>query len=515
MRKLHRLAVILLALLAGWSLLPAAGVSSAASKPIRIYLDGKWIQSDVAPYILPKAGFTMVPVRVISQGLGASVSWNQKTSTVTVEKSGVKIIMKTGQKTVTVNGAKVALEAPAALKQGRVMVPLRFIGERLSLQVKWNAATQWIQLISKPGQEIKGAWVSTVYNLDWPSASSYGNPEVQRQEYVTMLDELQSMGLNAVYVQVRPSGDALYPSKLVPWSKFLTGVQGVDPGYDPLAFMVEETHRRGMEFHAWFNPFRAQTGTSTADLASNHVVNLHPDWVVAAGSRMYINPGIPAARQHIIDAIMEVVKGYPVDGVHLDDYFYPSGSSFDDEAAYQAYNSKNMADKDAWRRDNINDFVKKLGQSIHAAKPQVSYGISPFGVWRNDQDDPSGSATRASITAYDDMHADVRTWIRNDWIDYVMPQIYWSLNYSVARYDTLVRWWANEVDGSDVKLFIGHSPYKLGTASDWQSPEEIVNQLKFNESLPQVRGDVFFSAKDLRNNPTDVASTLRNYYKVQ
>lgn len=505
----------LLAVLCGFTALSLAGHAQAAST-IRIYLDGKWIQSDVAPYIMPKANLTMVPVRVISQGLGASVVWTQKTKTVTIRKSGTTIVMKVGQKTATVGGVKTALDAPVALTNNRVTVPLRFISERLGLQVKWNPTTQWIQLMTKPGQEIKGAWISTVYNLDWPSVASYGSPDTQKQEYSALLDDLQGMGMNAVYVQVRPNADALYPSKLAPWTKYLTGVQGQDPGYDPLAYLIEETHRRGMEFHAWFNPFRANTDATLTGLSPQHVAVLHPDWIVNAGGKLYVNPGIPAARQHIIDVIMEVVKNYPIDGVHLDDYFYPSGSNFDDDAAFLAYNAKKFADKDDWRRDNVNDFVKKLGQTIHAAKPQLSFGISPFGVWRNQSEDASGSDTHASVTAYDDMHADVRSWIRGNWVDYVMPQLYWSIGYPAAGYDKLVQWWAHEVDGSNVKLFIGHSPYKLGTSeAGWQTSAEIVNQLKFNETYPQVRGDVFFSAKDLRRNPLDVISALKAYYQIK
>lgn len=504
---------------AGWLvvvigiLLFAQTIHAETNREIQIYLDGKRIKSDVAPYIKPKVNLTMVPVRVISQGLGASVDWNQSKKTVTVRKDEKVLVMKAGQTTATENGETVSLEAPPELVRGRVMVPLRFIGERLGLEVKWNAANRWIQLISKPGQELKGAWVSSVYNLDWPSVKSYGQPEVQKQEFSNLLDELQSIGLNAVFVQVRPAADALYPSKLVPWSKYLTGEQGKDPGYDPLAFMIEETHRRGMEFHAWFNPFRATVDSATDGLAPNHVAVQHPEWIVTAGGKSYINPGIPEARQHIIDAILEVVKGYSVDGIHLDDYFYPSGVSYDDDAAFQTYGSSKFDDKADWRRSNINEFVKRLGEAVHAAKPQLAYGISPFGVWRNEADDPLGSATNAGVTAYDDMYADVRTWIRNDWIDYVMPQVYWSMAYPAARYDALVDWWSEQVEGTDVKLYIGHAPYKLGTKEiGWDTAKEIVNQLKYNENLPQVRGDVFFSAKDLRRNPLNILNELRSYY---
>lgn len=507
---------VLMAVFVCFSLWPSIGTAQSSGE-IRIYLDGVQIRSDDAPpFIMPGVNLTMVPVRVISQGLGAKVDWSQKDQTVTISHGDKKITLKVGQKTAIVDGKEISLDAPPINQNSRVMVPLRFIGENLGLEVKWNPVTRWIQLISYPGHELKGAWVSSVYNLDWPSAQSYGSPTTQMREFVTMLDELQQMGLNAVFVQVRPSADALYPSKLVPWSKYLTGVEGRNPGYDPLAFMIDETHRRGMEFHAWFNPFRASVGSTTDGLAANHVAKQHPEWIVSAGGKLYINPGIPVARQHIIDAIMEVVNGYPIDGVHLDDYFYPSHVVFDDDEAFKAYNADKIKEKDAWRRHNINEFVKQLGESIRAVKPQVSYGISPFGVWRNQKNDPTGSDTNAGVSTYDDMHADVRTWIRNEWIDYVMPQIYWSQSLQVANYNTLVQWWANEVEGTRVKLYIGHAPYKLGTQEvGWHTADEIINQLKYNENFPQIRGDVFFSAKDLRKNPFDLVNKLREYYNQQ
>ena len=327
-----------------------------------------------------------------------------------------------------------------------------------------------------------------------------------------------AMGINTVFVQVRPAGDALYDSKLVPWSKYLTGKQGEHPGYDPLAFMVEETHRRGMAIHAWFNPFRASTDNKTEQLASNHAAVQHPEWIVTtAGSsgKLYFNPGIPAVRQHIIDVVMEVVNGYDIDGVHLDDYFYPTDASFDDEATFRQYNAKKLKTKRTGVAIILMNSFANLGEAIHAVKPHLAYGISPFGVWRNGKDDPSGSNTSASITAYDDMSADTRAWIQGGWIDYIMPQIYWSRSFAAANYDTLVQWWAREVEGSSVKLYIGHAPYKLGTKeAGWQSANEIIDQLKFNESIPQVKGDVFFSAKDLRRNPLDLVPLLRDYYQV-
>ncbi|WP_040712803.1 family 10 glycosylhydrolase [Paenibacillus curdlanolyticus] len=493
---------------------------------ISIYLDGRQLVTDSPPYIIPQVNVTMVPIRVISEGLGASIEWAQQTKTATIRQDYTTIVMTANQTFAQVNEARVDLGASVQVKQGRVMVPLRFVSEQLGLTVGYNQATRTITLVSptapvdpSTGQQdgmLHGAWISTVFNLDWPSTGAYGNADKQKQEYGKLLDQLQGMGINTVFVQVRPSADALYPSQLVPWSKVLTGVQGKDPGYDPLAYLVDETHRRGMAFHAWFNPFRASTDASTASLAASHVAKQHPEWIVNSGGKLYINPGIPAARQHIIDAIMEVVDQYEVDGVHLDDYFYPSSGTFDDSAAFQAYNSKGIATLADWRRDNINEFVRQLGETLHASKKGIAYGISPFGVWRNQSVDPTGSDTKASVTAYDSMYADVRTWIKQGWIDYVVPQIYWSLSFQAARYDKLVDWWSQEVSGTQVKLYIGHSPYKLGTAeAGWQSAQEIINQLSYNKQHPEVSGDIFFSAKDLLRNPLGLIPALQAYYGIE
>lgn len=514
----------------------------AAAQDIRLILDGQTLDSDVAPYITSN-NVTMVPLRVIGSGLGASVDWQQATETVIITGNDTQLMMSRGDRSALVNGSPVALDSAVDTRSGRVMVPLRFIGESLGLQVDWNASTRWITLQSGSGlgsmtpsvpgnsagpstdsgssrpttsvqasSSMRGAWVATV-NGDWPSASAKNSAQKQRKEYTALLDDLQAMGINAVFVQVRASGDAIYTSKLVPWSRYLTNTQGKDPGYDPLAFMIEETHARGMEFHAWFNPFRANTTSAKTGLASNHVVNEHPNWIVNTGSQLYINPGIPQARQHIIDAIMEVVNNYDIDGVHLDDYFYPYSGSFNDDATYKESNGV-FSNKGDWRRNNINVFIKQLGESIHASKPRVEFGISPFGVWRNKSVDITGSNTKAGVTAYDTTFADVRTWIKQEYIDYVTPQVYWSIGFAAAPYDTLVSWWSGEVKGTNVKLYIGHAPYKLGTPEKgWQTAQEIIDQLTWNESYPEVKGDIFFSAQHLRKNPLGLSELLKSYYQ--
>lgn len=522
----------------------------AAAKVITIELDGSALKGDVDPYIV--SNVTMVPLGLISQGLGANVSWNQSTKTVTITKDGKVLKLVNGKQTAWVDGVSVKLDMSVQIKQGRIMVPLRFVGEELGLQVIWNQAARHISLFTKaeiadpelpamptipsvpapsvptlptiPGAKtskaMKGVWISSVSNLDWPSKASYGKAEQQKAEFAEMLDKLKNIGYNAVFVQVRPSSDALYPSALVPWSKVLTGTEGKNPGYDPLQYMIEATHERGMQFHAWFNPFRAATSSTATDLAAlagNHISKQHPEWIVNAGGKLYINPGIPAARQFIIDTVMEVVKGYNIDGVHLDDYFYPANVAFGDDAAYKTYNTKSFSQIADWRRDNINTFVRDLGEQVHAVNPQLSYGISPFGVWRNIKNDSTGSDTTAGTPTYDTMYADVRTWIRQGWIDYVAPQIYWSLSFKAARYDTLVDWWVKEVQNTGVKLYIGQAAYKVGDktqAAEWQSGQQIINQLKYNENYSEVEGSIMFRANNIiGKDPYGMASLLSFYFQ--
>lgn len=531
--------LLMLSLLLILSLSSLSPSALAKASQITLLLNGQPLHSDVSPYL--KSNFTMVPLRVISEGLGASVDWNNGTSTATISKGSEVLVLQAGRKTAKVNGTTISLDAPVQVVSGRTMVPLRFVGEHLGLQVNWNQAKQQVALITKnagdgpaipgttpdptpgtaPGNsnsaQIRGAWISTVYNLDWPSTKSYGNADQQKAEYSALLDKLQDTGINAVFVQVRPAADAIYPSKLVPWSQYLTGTPGKDPGYDPLAFLVDETHKRGMQFHAWFNPFRASILTDVSKLPANSTALQHPDWIVKQGGKLYINPGIPEARQQIIDSVMEVVQNYNIDGVHMDDYFYPSGESisdpFNDNSTFAANNPDQIKSKGDWRRSNINIFVRDLGQSIHRVKPSVSFGISPFGVWRNKATDMTGSDTKAGITAYDSMYADVRTWIQNGWIDYVAPQIYWSMSFTNARYDKLVDWWSQEVHGTGVKLYIGHAPYKLGSPEvGWQTAQEIINQLVYNKQSGEVQGSIFYSAKDLIKNPLGLLPLLKSYF---
>ncbi|NLI90240.1 MAG: family 10 glycosylhydrolase [Epulopiscium sp.] len=361
-------------------------------------------------------------------------------------------------------------------------------------------------------KEFRGAWVSTVYNLDWPSKKGL-SVDQQKAEYIHMLDELQAAGINAVIVQVKPAADALYPSKHAPWSEYLTGTQGKHPGYDPLAFMIEETHRRGMEFHAWFNPFRITTsGTKTDKLAANNPAKLHPEWVLKYDNKLFLNPGIPEVRTYVKNTVLEVVKNYDVDAIHFDDYFYPYPDSkkndIPDRHTYKKFEKayKNIGD---WRRYNINAMIKDISLSIKQIDKDVKFGISPFGVWRNSSATPKGSDTRASITSYDSIYADTRYWAYVGWIDYIVPQIYWNIGFGPACYEKTLNWWIKELEDKPVDLYVGHALYKVGTEDAWLNPEELPNQILMNRKSDTVKGSVFFRSKLILDNMLGFTDRLK------
>ncbi|MDQ0963032.1 uncharacterized lipoprotein YddW (UPF0748 family) [Streptomyces sp. B4I13] len=351
--------------------------------------------------------------------------------------------------------------------------------------------------------EMRGMWVATVSNRDWPSRSGLSAAE-QRAELIALLDLAVSRRLNTVVLQVRPTADALWPSPYEPWSHVLTGVQGRSPGWDPLGTAVTEAHARGLQLHAWFNPYRVATHDDPARLVASHPARRHPDWVVPFGGRLYYNPGLPEVRAFVQDAILDAVRRYPLDAVHFDDYFYPypvAGQSFDDEAAYDAHGG-DFSGRAAWRRDNVDRLVLETAARIKAVRPTTQFGISPFGVWRNASTDPRGSGTRA-LQSYDDIHADTRKWVREGWIDYVVPQLYWNIGLSAADYAELVPWWAEVAKGSRTRLYIGEALYRAGDPTQpaaWQDPAELSDHLDLAARHPEVRGHVFFAAKDVRTD---------------
>ncbi len=352
----------------------------------------------------------------------------------------------------------------------------------------------WAQ---SPKRELRAAWIATVANIDWPSKPGLPGDE-QRQEFIVRLDKLKELGCNAVIVQVRPASDALYDSKMEPWSHYLTGEQGVapDPYYDPLVFMVEETHKRNMEFHAWFNPFRALMDSRNNINPANHVTHKHPDWIISYGGKSYIDPGIPDARAYVVSVITDVVKRYDIDAVHLDDYFYPyrvAGKQFGDGKSYAAFGDG--MDKDDWRRNNVNQFIADLGGRIKYVKPYVKFGISPFGVWRNSNKDPNGSATKAGTTCYDDLYSDVLLWMQKGWIDYLMPQLYWEHNHRSASFTTLLPWWYGHCYKRHVYYGLGVYRMTEGKGGAWGGVGELMWQLRdIRKGCPENSGYAFYSA---------------------
>ncbi|NWF31011.1 family 10 glycosylhydrolase [Streptomyces sp. PKU-EA00015] len=354
-------------------------------------------------------------------------------------------------------------------------------------------------------REFRGMWLATVGNRDWPSVPGLSAAE-QRAELLAHLDIAVERRLNAVMFQVRPTADALWPSPYEPWSQYLTGVQGRDPGWDPLGTAVREAHRRGLELHAWFNPYRVAIHADPSRLVRCHPARQHPDWIVPYGGKLYYNPGIPEVRAFVEDAILDAVRRYDIDAVHFDDYFYPypvAGQYFDDDAAWARYGS-GYANRAAWRRANVDLLVRETGARITREKKHVRFGISPFGVWRNASTDPAGSRTTAGVQTYDDLYADTRTWVRRGWIDYVVPQVYWHMGFAAADYSTLVPWWSDVADGTGVDLYIGEALYKVGIPGQpaaWHDPAELSRHLTYASQYPQVGGHCFFSALEVGADP--------------
>lgn len=364
-----------------------------------------------------------------------------------------------------------------------------------------------------PKRELRAAWIATVVNIDWPSKKGL-NSALQQQEYVELLDLLKSVGMNAVIVQVRPAADAFYPSSYEPWSEYLSGTQGQSPVpyYNPLTFMIEQARMRGLEFHAWFNPYRVSMNDTIA-FARDHPFYKHPDWFVKYGGKWYYDPGHKEAREFVLKAIMETITHYDLDAVHFDDYFYPyriMNEEFPDSCSYQAYGLDRFESKDDWRRDNVNYFVKELATRIKSVKPHLKFGISPFGVWRNIDKDVNGSATQAGQTNYDDLYADVLKWLQEGWIDYVTPQLYWHIGFKVADYEVLLDWWSKHTYGRH--LYIGQGIYRVG-GKGWEDPDEMGNQIRLNRSNKNVKGSMFFSAKTFLQNKNGINEKIREMYR--
>lgn len=367
-----------------------------------------------------------------------------------------------------------------------------------------------------PKRELRGVWISTHLSLDWPVRTQ--TPLQQQTALKGILDHNKTTGMNAAYFQVRSQADAMYPSAHEPWSYYLTNQQGKAPipFWDPLQFAVEETKKRGMEFHAWINPYRAvatlANAGNPAHYAPNHVSKTHPEWMLTVGTVQILNPGLPAVREHVTNVIVDIVKRYDIDGIHFDDYFYPNGTTGDDAA----YNSDprgfpaTTAGRADWRRDNINLLIKRVSDSINVLKPWVKFGVSPSGIYRSSTDPNIGSPTSSgALQHYSALFADSKKWIQSGWVDYLTPQVYWYIGQTGSDYKLLVPWWNNNSFGRHI--YIGMADYKVNT-SGWLSRSEIPNQVRLNRSNPNVFGQTHFRHAFLVANPLNYRDSLKQHF---
>ena len=372
-----------------------------------------------------------------------------------------------------------------------------------------------VTLYAQTKPEFRAVWVATVDNIDWPSKGNYDS-DSQKTEFIKLLDMHQLNGMNAMIVQVRPVTDAFYPSQYEPWSEFLTGMQGrpPQPYYDPLAFMIEETHKRGMQFHAWMNPYRAVFNINKSSIAANHITKIHPEWFLTYGDKRYFDPGNKDVQQYLTNVVRDVVSRYEVDAIHFDDYFYPykiPGKDFPDYATYNKYGNGML--KDDWRRSNTDSIISMLSDVIKKVNPKCQFGISPFGIWRNEDKDPvNGSKTNGAQTNYDDLYADILLWLRKGWIDYVAPQLYWEFGHKIAPYEILLDWWSKHTYGRN--CYIGLGIYRANSNAAWKDITQLPRMIEALRNTPNIQGMVFFSSKTFDKNPNGWSDTLRlNYFK--
>jgi uncharacterized lipoprotein YddW (UPF0748 family) len=371
------------------------------------------------------------------------------------------------------------------------------------------AAAETYQPVSivppSPPREFRGAWIATVANKDWPSAPGLSVAQ-QKAELISLLDTAVRLKLNAVIFQVRPSCDAVYASSLEPWSYYLTGVPGAapQPYYDPLAFAIEEAHKRGLEIHAWFNPFRARL-TPAEPLAATHIARTHPDWVRSYGDQLWLDPGNPGVRDYVVRIVTDVVRRYDVDGVQFDDYFYPypvpgrnGYEPFPDGATWARYGVVSGLTREDWRRQNINQFVQSVYLNIKAVKPWVKFGISPFGIWR-----PGNPPQIRGSDAYATLFADSRLWLARGWVDYLSPQLYWPIETPEHSYTALLNWWAQQ-NVQRRNLWPGLAAYQLPSM-------EIAGQIQATRRQPGASGEILFHLKSLLESPA-LANAIAGQY---
>ena len=366
-----------------------------------------------------------------------------------------------------------------------------------------------LSVTAQQKREFRGAWIQCVNG----QFKGIGTETMQRT-LSYQLDELQKDGCNAIIFQVRPECDALYESSLEPWSYYLTGQQGQRPTpyWDPLLWMIDQCHRRGMELHAWINPYRAKT-KSPHQNASNHVIVRHPEWTFTYDGLTLLNPALKECRDYICDVVRDIVERYDIDGLHIDDYFYPypvAGVEIPDEAQFRA-NSNGIQDRGDWRRYNVNLYIKQMYETIHKAKPWVKFGVSPFGIYRNQKSDPNGSRTNG-LQNYDQLYADVLLWDANGWMDYCVPQLYWEIGHKAADYDELIRWWDRHLVRTP--LYIGEDVERTVKHPDPSnsSRHQLAAKMALHAELPRVKGTVLWYAKAAVDNVGNYGTSLRNNY---
>lgn len=390
-------------------------------------------------------------------------------------------------------------------KTGGKCLPVRFLYVLAIMSLCFSSV-----YAGNPKREFRGAWIQCV-NGQFQGMSAHDMQKTLSYQ----LDELRKDGVNAIIFQVRPECDALYESQYEPWSRYLTGVQGKAPSpyWDPLQWMVGECHKRGMELHAWINPYRAKT-KGTSELAANHIAVAHPELTFSYDGLVLLNPAFPENREYICKIVADIVRRYDVDGLHIDDYFYPypvSGIPIPDGKEFRAYGSA-FSDIGDWRRDNVNIFIRQLSDTIHKTKPWVKFGVSPFGIYRNEKSAPGvGSKTRG-LQNYDDLYADVLKWVNNGWIDYCVPQLYWEIGHKSADYKELIIWWSRHAGNRP--LYIGEDVERTVKHADPQNPKVNQQPAKYalHRQLPNVDGTVLWYAKAAVDNVGNYGTMLRNKY---
>lgn len=356
-------------------------------------------------------------------------------------------------------------------------------------------------------REFRGVWVATVYNINWPSSAGLSQAEGEA-ELVTILDTMQAIHLNAIVFQVRPESDAFYPSSLEPWSRYMMGTQGQDPGWDPLGFLCEQAHARNIEVHAWLNPYRA-AASAGAPLAPPHIGLQAPEHAHAYNGGLWMDPGALEIREHTVDVALDIVAKYPIDGIHLDDYFYPypDGAEFPDTLTWDAYLAEGgMLGRDDWRRDNVNALVEELHDTLGAADPDVRFGIAPFGIYR-----PGIPAGIAGFDQYEGLFADPKHWFEQGWVDYLAPQLYWPTSYPQQDYEVLLDWWTTV--NPERYVFAGNYLSKLGTAPEW-SLDELLLQVEISRAYADANslGNVFFQVEPLLSDTLGVNAALADQF---